>query len=541
MICPWLRNVGLGVLVLAAVPALGVGATPAPADPTAANDVQALAAKIDALVAASWSAKQIKTAPQADDAEFLRRVYLDLAGRIPRVAEARAFLDDPAPDKRSKLVDKLLDSPHYVNHFANVWRTQMLPAANNPQLQFFRPQFEQWLRERLHENAGYDKMVRELLTAPVAFNQGRLQAVRFNQPGPANPIAYYQANEMKPENLAASTSRMFLGVKLECAQCHDHPFAKWSRKQFWEYAAFFAGIQVPQGGNVFNGAQDRAELRELKIAGTDKVAQARFLDGTEPQWKTGTNTRTTLAEWMTTAENPFFVRAAANRLWAHFFGIGLIEPIDEPGDDNPPSHPELLDELARQLGNHQFDLKFLIRGLVTSKTYQLSSMTTHASQDDQRRFSRMAIKGMSPEQLFDSLAQATGYREVPNQNVRGFVFGINTPRGEFLSRFASQDKRTEHQTSILQALALMNGKFVADATSLDRSEVLAAVLDAPFLDTTQRIETLYLAALTRKPRPEESERLLKYVTTGGVKGDGRAAMADVFWVLLNSSEFMLNH
>jgi hypothetical protein len=514
-------------------PALSAGAE--------ADDALALAAKIDELAAVRWSAKQATSAPRADDAEFLRRVYLDLAGRIPRVSEARAFLDDPAPDKRTKLVERLLDSPHYVTHFANVWRSQMLPMASNPQLQFFMPSFELWLREKLRDNAGYDQMVRELLTAQVAINQGRGPGNRFAQTGQPNPIAYFQANEMKPENLAASTSRMFLGVKLECAQCHDHPFAKWSRKQFWEYAAFFAGIQVPQNGNVFNGAQDRAEVRELKIAGTDKVVQAKFLDGTEPQWQSGANTRATLAAWMTSAENPFFARAAANRLWAHFFGIGLTDPVDEPSDDNPPSHPELLDELARQFGAHQFDLKFLIRAMVNSKTYQLSSMTSHASQDDPRLFARMAIKGMSPEQLFDGLAQATGYREAPVPNQRGFVFGLNTPRGEFLSRFASQDKRTEHQTSILQALALMNGRFVTDATHLERSEVLAAVIDAPFLDNAQRIETLFLAALTRKPRPEESERMTKYVAAGGAKGEARAALADVFWVLLNSSEFMLNH
>jgi Protein of unknown function (DUF1553)/Protein of unknown function (DUF1549) len=335
---------------------------------------------------------------------------------------------------------------------------------------------------------------------------------------------------------------MFLGIKLECAQCHDHPFAKWTRQQFWEYAAFFSGIQPGQQGNFFAGGQDRPDLRQLKIAGTDKVVQARFLDGTEPEWRAGSNTRVTLADWMTRADNPFFARAAANRLWSHFFGIGLTEPVDEPADDNPPSHPELLDDLARQLAEHQFDIKFLIRAILTSKAYQLTSAGGDPGQDDPRLFARMAIKGLTPEQLFDSLAQATGYREPPRSlDPRAFLFNGNTPRGDFLSKFASQGKRTEHQTSILQALALMNGRFVGDATSLERSEVLAAVIDAPFLDTAQRIEALYLASLTRKPTTGETARMLRYVEGGGAKKDPKTALADVFWVLLNSSEFLLNH
>ncbi len=527
------RMIGLGVLYLATVPTL-LAADASP--PSRSDDVQALAVKIDELIAARWAGKEVKPAAPADDAEFLRRVYLDLAGRIPRVSDARAFLADRTPDKRQRLVQRLLNGPNYVNHFTNVWRAQILPPSNNQQLQFLLPSFEVWLRSRIRDNVPYDQMVRELLTVPVAFGNGRAVRQPFNQGAEPTPIAYYQANEFKPENLAASTSRMFLGVKLECAQCHNHPFANWSRKQFWEYAAFFAGIQS-QGGNVVGG-QERAAVRELKIAGTDQVVQARFLDGTNPQWGSNANTRATLAEWMTRGVNPFFARAAANRLWAHFFGIGLLEPIDEPGDDNPPSHPELLDEMARQFAAHQFDVKFLIEAIMASKTYQRSSVAAGAEPSDPRLFAQMALKGLTAEQLYDSISEATGLREQPATNQRFFN---PTARGDFLAKFASQDKRTEQQTSILQALALMNGKYIADATSLDRSEVLAAVLDAPFLDTAQRLETLYLATLTRLPRPAESERFVKYVQSGGPRGDARAALTDVFWVLLNSSEFILNH
>jgi hypothetical protein len=504
---------------------------------------QELAARIDQLIAARWAEKGVKPADTADDAEFQRRVYLDLIGRIPRVMEVREFLDDKNADKRQRLVEKLLASDdyanNYANHFTNVWRALMLPQTNNQQLLGLAGGLEMWLRDQLQKNVGYDQMVRELLTTPVGFDRANLRAFDPNQP---SARVFYQANENRPENLAASTSRLFLGVKLECAQCHDHPFAKWTRNQFWEYAAFFAGIQTRGPGGAFAQVQEKPDLHEIKIPGTEKVVQARFLDQTEPQWKEGGNTRAALAEWITRADNPFFARAAVNRTWAHFFGIGITDPIDEPGDENPPSHPELLDELARQFAAHQFDVKYLTRAMVNSKTYQLSSKVSHESQNDARVFARMSLKGLTAEQLFDSLAEATGYQPQAQVNARG-GFGVGSPRAEFLAKFANHsDKRTEFQTSILQALALMNGRFVEDATSVERSRTLAAVIDSPFLGTTEKkIETLYLSALSRKPRADEMQRFLKYVNDGGANGDGKKALADVFWALLNSSEFLFNH
>jgi hypothetical protein len=528
----WLGVVGLGVLGLAA----GQGAARAG---DADQDVKALAAKIDQRIEAQWAAKGVKPSVASGDAEFLRRVYLDIAGRIPRVAEVRAFLDDPRPDKRQRLVARLLDGPNYANHLTNVFRALMIPPNNNQQFQFFAPTFDSWLRDRLANNVGYDTMVREVLTAdPFNPNGNRNAALSGRAPSAEprlSPIAFYQNNEFKPENLAASTSRLFLGVKLECAQCHDHPFNQYTRMQFWELAAFFTGIQrQPRGG--FGAAPP-----VLRIPGTNKEVRPRFLDGQEPKSQGGKNNRELLADWLTRPDNPYFARAAANRMWAHFFGIGLIEPVDEPGDDNPPSHPELLDELAREFAAHKFDLKFLVRAITASRTYQLSSTCTDATQNEPRLFARMAVKGLTPEQLFDSLVTATGYRDPTRANPRGFV-GPNTPRGEFLAKFASQDKRTETHTSILQALALMNGKFIADATSISNSETLAAVLDSPFFDTPEKqIEALYLASLSRKPRPAELAPLVNYVTGGGPKKDPRSALADVFWALLNSSEFILNH
>jgi hypothetical protein len=494
-----------------------VGACPTlHADPPAtAPDATALAARIDQQIGARLTAENIPPAPLTDDSEFVRRIYLDLTGRIPSVAQARRFLQDRAPDKRQRLISELLASGAYVQHFAHFWRAALLPD-NIGQNGNVSAGFETWLRTRLAENTPYDQMVREII-----------------QPG--GPAAFYQTRENKPENLAAATSRLFLGVKLECAQCHKHPFARWSREQFWGLAAFYSGLPQPrQRGQA--QVQPRPTGREIKIPGTEKVVRARFLDNKEPQWTDGMDPRMTLADWVTAADNPYFARAVVNRLLAYFFGVGLVDPVDELGDENPASHPELLDELARQFVAHRFDLKFLIQAIVNSQTYQRTSRVSHPGQEDPRTFARMALRGMTAEQFFDSLAQATGYQEPAGPN-RGGIRG----RTEFLTKFANPGgKSTEFRLSILQALALMNGKLVAGATDQEESQTLAAVLDAPFMDNAQRIETLYLATLGRPPSSGEAERLLKYVN-GGVDGNSRKALADLFWALLNSGEFILNH
>jgi hypothetical protein len=513
--------------VQAASPAARARPTPARSD-----GPQALATRIDQLITARWAAKNVVPASPAEDPEFLRRVYLDLAGRVPRVSEVRDFLDDSRPDKRRRLVEWLLASPSYVNNFGNLWSDLLLSQGNQDQLQYLKPAFESWLRKQLEADTPYDKLVREVLAGSVAYNN------MGEREGSA--LAFYQANEMKPENLAASTSRLFLGVKLECAQCHKHPFAKWSRKQFWQFAAFFAGVQSANGAG-FGGVIERKDRRQLKIGGTDKVVEARFLDDSRPDWKKVSSPRVALADWVTSPANPYFTRNIVNRVWAHFFGVGIVDPIDDLDPTNPASHPELLDELARQFVEHRYDVKYLIRAITSSRTYQLSSAVSHPSQADPRLFARVSVKGLTAEQLFDSLATATGYHDGGDNPRLGFIAGRSVRR-EFLTKFASKDRPTETQTTILQALALMNGQFTADATSLELSETLAAVADAPFLDSTsRRVEVLFLATLSRKPRPGELERFVKYVDRKRAGGKDKAALADVFWALLNSSEFILNH
>lgn len=536
------KRLGLGILATAVLQ-LAVAVPSRAEEQPAANDdgVARLAAEIDALIARRWAAEKAVPAPATEDAAFMRRVYLDIAGKIPAVADLHEFLSDTAPDKRRKLVDRLLESPAYIMNFSNVWRSVMMPEAEaDLQVRFLIPAFEAWLRKRLTDNASYDSLVREILTVTV---DPRNAANPFQGQGDVTPISFYQAKQLKPENLAAGTARIFLGVRIECAQCHDHPFDDWKREQFWGYAAFFAGMERDAGSQqqgVLNSIRELFDRRELVIPGTGKLVKAAYLDGSEPKLKFRESARGTLADWMASGDNPYFAKAAANRMWGHFFGVGIVNPVDDFTADNPPSHPELLDLLAREFAAHKFDVKFLIRAITASRTYQLSSQQTDASQENPRLFARMSLKGLTPEQLFDSIAQATGFYE-PYTNRDPFSMQNNSPRAEFVQAFDnSRDAVIEQQTTILQALAMMNGQFVADATSLEKSATLAAVAEFPQMTTAERLESLYLAVLSRTPRPDEREKLVKYVDEGGAAKDAKKALSDVFWALLNSSEFLLN-
>jgi hypothetical protein len=485
----------------------------------------------------------------------------------------REFLEDPRVDKRARLVDRLLDSPAYIGHFTNIEKRLLIPEAESlQQAQFLAPSFQAWLREQIAANAGSDKIVRAILTAPVADEKQSPQqrGRNFQRYQESSPLPFYVAKDVKSENLAASTARVFLGLRLECAQCHNHPFASWTREQFWGYAAFFSSLEKRGPDEAFlNPIRELPDRREAAVPGTEKVVQATFLDGGEPQFRSRDPARMTLADWMTAPENPFFARAAVNRIWAQLFGTGLVDPVDDMGADNPPSHPELLDALARGFTASGFDRKFLMRAIVLSRPYQLTSTVAEGdssagtSADDPRLFARMRVRGLSAEQLYDSLAQAIGL--TPDEERADRFFRImNTARGEFLEKFARhEEKTTETQTSILQALALMNGSIVGEATGIGTGATLAAVAEAPFLDTSGRVETLFLAALSRPPKPEESARMVAYInrhvplvaeTTpkpedsdaslfnkGGLTGDRRKALADVFWALLNSPEFLMNH
>ncbi len=408
------------------------------------------------------------------------------------------------------------------------------------------PTFEAWLRDKLRTNASYADLAREVVTMKLNsnFNGG----FSFFNPGETpSPSAYFTAKGAKPENLGAAVARTFLGIRIECAQCHNHPFARWKRDEFWGFAAFFGGVERQPGPDdqIFFAMREVVDRREVVVPGSERAIQPGYLGGGEPELKFNVSSRLALADWMTSKENPYFAKAGANRVWAWLFGIGLVDPVDDLNDQNPPSHPELLDELAREFANHDYDVKFLFRAIMASKAYQRSSIpaTPSSSGDEIRLFTHHAVKGLSGEQLYDSLAQAIGMVVESRLNANPFVINQNDDtRAGFVEKFRkTEEKPTEHDTSILQALALMNGKMVQNAVDLQQTGTYSAVAEAQFLDARGKVEALYLAALSRTPKPEELDRMVEYVERGGPTGHPKKALADVFWALLNSAEFMLNH
>ena len=506
------------------------------------KSVAEAAAEIDRLFSESWTNDRVEPAPAATDEEFVRRLYLDLAGRIPAASETREFLSGTSATKRGELVEQLLDSPAFVRHFTIIWRNALIPQAfDEPGTRALIPGFEAWLWKHFSEETPYDQIVRELITTPIDFGN--------NQPGllqAANsPSAFFIVRQLQPENLATGTSRAFLGVRLDCAQCHDHPFDKWKRDQFWNMAAFYSGFQQPDNADPQNPAmmnvREDNTAHSIRVPSTGNVVPAKFLTGVEPEWIDDAQPRKILADWVTARANPWFAKMAVNRLWARFLGQGIVQPVDDFSDSNPPSHPDVLNLLSAQFITHDYDLKFLVRTITSTRIYQTTSRQTHESQSDPREFARAALRGLTPEQFFDSLAEAVGYYQ-PYRTDNPFVIDEDTPRGRFLELFRDEtESPLMKETTILQALAMMNGEFIDNATTLDKSQTLRAVADFPLMTNDEKLDTLFVAALSRQPTDSERATFSKFITDGGTTGDAKSAMADVFWALLNSSEFLLNH
>lgn len=508
---------------------------------TADKPAPRLAQQIDLLVAQARQRAEVQAAPRSTDAEFMRRVYLDLTGKIPPVAEVRQFLADTTPDKREQLIDRLLASPGFVVHFTSLWRDILLPEAlSEPLARQQVPEFEAWLRAQLQNDVSYDELVRTIIGAPF---DARSQATGQSASTEPTPRAFYLVKQLKPESLAASTSRAFLGVRIECAQCHDHPFDSWKQEQFWQFAAFFANIDRPQASAFLTAANLRevAGKPEIKIPDTNRLVTAAFLNGKQPDWdQKQLGPRQRLSEWVTSSQNPYFAQATANRVWSLFFGRGIVDPVDDFSTSNPASHPTLLAAMARAFQQHDYDLKYLIREITNSQTYQLTSRQTDPSQARVEWYGKMPTRGLTAEQIFANLVQATGFfRQTTDADPRLIGANMNSPQAEIQDLFKTEaENQLEPRATILQALALMNGTFITNATSLEESDVFTAIVEFPGQSVEQKIEAFYLSTLSRPPTQDESKRLKTYIDATDDKTD---AYANLFWALLNSSEFLLNH
>ena len=498
-----------------------------------------------------WDREGVVPVDRASDTELLRRAYLDLAGRTPTVREVRDYLGDIADDRYERLVDRLLESPDYASQMAAVWRSFLIPEGVDLDAFGGRSAFEEWLAKRFGSGEPYDQIVRKLLLA-----EGRLAT--------SGPLLFYSALKLDADQLAARTSRAFLGIRLECAQCHDHPFEPWTQSDFWSYAAFFAQISRPRG--MLENASTVMQVRDVnrgevmmpdtdvavapKFLGSDKAIEASLgkSDKTTDQSRPSEDARRKqLADWLTSAENPYFARATVNRLWAYFFGRGIVDPVDDFGVSNPPVSPELLDLLASQLIDSNYDLRRTVRTIVLSDAYRLASSSGDATETETKAaerldvFAQMNVKTLTAEQLYDCISVATLLDASGGSTDFSMVRFGNSQRDQFLQTFAApSSSRSQFLAGIPQALTLMNGGLINGATGESSSGMIRS-LQAPFFSDPQRIDVLFMATLSRPATTDEQKLLADLIPADATDEQRYAALSDILWALINSSEFTLNH
>ncbi|HZL90844.1 MAG TPA: DUF1549 domain-containing protein [Pirellulaceae bacterium] len=521
-------------LVGGSVPAQDAAPVSAAAKPKMTT--QELADWIDARFAKEYEAAGVKPADGVDDASYLRRIYLDLQGRVPTVAQLRDFMAAESSFKRPDYVDRLLNderrpdrfAQRSADHLGRVWRRMMIPrSAVNAGM---ATQLDPWLARQFSANTPYDQFARKLLLVmpqPPMRGLAPVPAVPATADPDAAAAIFQQAVGGTPENLASAYVRVFLGVRLNCAQCHDHPLADWKRTDFWGIAALFGGEKQ---GQAIPAPTIKPQTEEL-------VFTAKLLWTEEPLKEIPANKspREFLAEWMVSPANPNFAATAVNRIWQYLCGRGLAGSVDDL-DRVSPEERKILDELAKLFVESGYDVRWLITGICKSKVYQ--QVVVKDAPADEAGFVHRPLKTLLPEQVFDSLEQALA---LPIAKVdKGPRF--NGDREQFVARMneSAPDSPADYKGGIPQALMLMNGKLTADATSLESSRTLRAVVEAPFLRNQEKLETLYLAALSRTPRPEEMDYFLKYVAAKSSEEERKEAFAEIFWGILNSPEFVLS-
>ncbi len=517
------------------------GAAPVPA-PNAGRPTPSLLSSIDALVARKQAQLNLLPSPPCDDAAFLRRVSLDLIGTLPTPNEVTSFLKDQSANKREQCVDRLLSRPEYTDYWALKWG-DLLRVHRSPLGAKGMWSFRNWIHTEIQQNAPLDEMVRELLTAKgSAFTNG-----------PAN--LYRVARE--PQDLTEMTSQVFLGVRMQCAKCHQHPFEKWSQKDYYQYAAFFARIRTKDSRDfgLFGQEQvvrvsDDGEIYHPKTGrkmiptplGAKLISLPSEKEASLPDPDAGGDRRVALAEWITSKSNRLFARNFANRYWGYLFGRGIVNPIDDLRVTNPASNPELLDFLADYLVTHHYNAKALLRLICTSQTYRRSSEPTEANRDDEVFFTHYLPKRLPAETLLDAIDSACGTRENYNDLPAG-TRAIQLPDpavyNEFLDTFGRPVRQNScecervSEINLSQTLRMLNGDTVNNKVREEGGR-LRQSLNAKRAEGAV-VEELYLASLGRRPTLREKRIALGVITFAP---DRRQAFEDVLLTLLNSKEFL---
>jgi hypothetical protein len=523
---------------------------------------------INEQVQAGWADAGLEPAAAATDGEWCRRVHLDLIGRIPTTAELLAFSKDSSPAKRADLVARLLGDEYvdeYARNWTDVWTTVLIGRDVENEM-VSRPGMRQWLRRSFSKNIPYDRFMEELVTA-TGSNTNKQGGEGFN--GATN----FLTGKMEEGGVQATakTAQIFLGMQVQCTQCHNHPFNKGKQNQFWEFSAFFRQTRalrkfeqtmdvksielVDEDFPGEGGDPEEAELYYELRNGLKKVAYPVFIDGTEISKSGylpgkmedgkpyGVHRRRELAQLI--KASPLFPQAIVNRVWAHFLGYGFTKPVDDLGEHNPPSHPELLDGLALQFREQSFDLKSLIKWIVLSRPYALSSRISKGNTRDdpavgeKPKFSRFYLRQMRAEDLYESLLTAT---EADQSRATGEKAAKKKDEwlGQFVIAFGTDegDDATTFNGSITQVLMLFNGDLVKVATSTGKGGFLDRVASSGGKNAA-KIDALYLAALARKPSAKEVAKANELMAARS--GDAVGALQDIWWAVLNSNEFIINH
>lgn len=476
--------------------------------------------------------KKLRLAPSAvcDDATFIRRAFIDITGTLPTAQEIQDFEQRQDPGRRQRLVEQLLNRPD----FAELWVMKLaelleIRSRDNQVYPKAALVYYEWLHDQMLTNVPLDKIVRQLLTASGSNLR--------------DPAANYYQIEPDTLKLAENTAQVFMGMRIQCAQCHNHPFDRWTMNDYYSFAAFFAQVARKPGDDPRETViYDRSD-GQVKHPVTGKVMHPKFLGGAVPEIS-GESRREALAQWLTSPENPYFARNLANLVWAHFLGRGIIEPVDDARLSNPAVNPQLLDALAAKLVDYKYDLKKLVRDICTSRTYQLSTEPNEANASDERNFSRAAIRRMRAEVLLDCVSQITETQDKFPGLPRG-AKAIEIPDGNtanyFLTTFGRATRTTvcscevKVDPNLSQALHLLNGSTIE--RKIEQGQVVKKLLNQGE-KPPEVIQSLYLRCLARQPTEDEQQKLAAFFQ-GAAKPE--QVLNDVFWSLLNSKEFVFNH
>ncbi len=488
---------------------------------------------LDEKAAAKWRELGLVPSPTCTDAEFLRRVMLDTIGTIPTADEVEAFLADKDPQKREKLVDRVLDRPEYVDYWTLKWGDLLRVNSETLGTQGMLA-LNLWLRDSFRSNKHFDAMIDELVTA-----QGSI----FTS-GPAN---YFRVAS-NPEDLAETTAQLFMGVRLQCAKCHHHPFEAYGQDDYYGLAAYFARIRTKNSDEFGLFGQERViyvtSSGEINQPRTGKRATPRPLNA--PPADDPVDRRRALSRWLTTADNPWTARNVVNRYWGYLMGIGLVNPIDDLRATNPPSNPELLDALAQEFIKSKYDLKSLLRLILKSNVYALSALPTPDNRLDSTFFTHYRVKRLSAEALLDAVNSATGTTEkfaLRPEGTRSISLPDTTFKSYFLDTFGRPVRAIACECergvdpNLSQALHLMNGDVVQRKVTATDGR-LATLLKDKSINDSALVKKLYVIVFNRPAEPHEVETAVKLIAEAPNRTTGAQ---DLFWALLNSKEFLFNH